>query len=193
MSKVEVEEHELANSRKLGGLVKAIMGDPEARKLMLQAHKKVDPNASIPEIDQVNTVEAATAAVRKEFADFRAEQIKKEADAAEAARLSGLKSKWDQGRDALRSKNYTADGIAAVEKLMEERGIGDHADAAIIFERLNPPATPISSNPNSFNFFAPSGNKGEEDLVKKLMDSRGEDVGVLDTMVGQTLTEIRGR
>jgi hypothetical protein len=47
------------------------------------------------------------------------------------------------GRAALQKGGYTDEGIAAVEKLMEEYGIPDHEAAASLHEKLQPPAEPV--------------------------------------------------
>jgi len=141
MAKVEIEEHEFLNNQKLQNTVKKMLANKESRELVQKAYKIVDPNASVPEIDTKNAAEKAEAAARAVVDEFRKEQAEAATKAESQRNLSALTERWNKGRSVLKSQNYTEEGIAAVEKLMEERGIGSHEDAQIACIRRAPSLT----------------------------------------------------
>ena len=62
---------------------------------------------------------------------------------AERDRLSEFSSGWERQRRTLRDGGWREEGITAVEKLAQERGIPDLEVAAAFFEKQNPPAQPV--------------------------------------------------
>lgn len=192
MAKVEIEEHEFLNNQKLQNTVKKMLENKDSRELVQKAYKIVDPNASVPEIDTKVATENAAAAAQKVVDDFRKEQTELRAKEAADRNMADLTGRWNKGRAALKSQKYTEEGIAAVEKLMEERGIADHGDAQIIFERLHPPSAVADPSPGAWGFMDKNGTDSSAEDMKRLFESRGEDEGILRKMVNQTLKEVRG-
>lgn len=152
MANVEIDETELASLRGVSQTVQTMLNDPEARRLVLTAQKKVNPKAVIPELDaatpvlaEVTSLKESVAKIEKLFTDDRTQREEKD-------RLRELRERWNGGQAKLRASGYNAEGIAAIEKIMEEKGIADHEIAAAYFDRINPPAEPVASSSNRFDF-----------------------------------------
>jgi hypothetical protein len=74
---------------------------------------------------------------------------------------------------------------------MDAKGILDPEDAALIFERDNPPPPPaMPGGSGPWNFMEPSPESGDD--IKKLIESKGENGLLLDKMVREGLAEVRG-
>lgn len=191
MPKIEVEEADLLASRQLSTLVGKMMQNPKARRKVLEARKEVEPEAVIPELDAARPVESAVAEVSAKFDKFVEAQEKRDAEREAEAKRRAFQDEWNEKREGLRASGYTDAGITAIEKLAEEKGIPDLEVAAAYFDRLNPPAMPVqSSGLGMFGIGEPQ--KDDSGLVKKLMDSKGEDEGALRELIGEALTEVRG-
>lgn len=190
---VEIDEDDLGKLKGVYGIASKIYANPKARMLLEEAQKMVDPNVATPAIDQHRAASAPIeqqntriAALEKQLAD---EKEARERD----GKLAGLKDMQAKGIAKLRQQHYTDEGIAAVEKIMEEKGILDPIDAAAIFEKHNPPqqvATPGGGAGGGWNFMEGIA-EGEADL-KKLIETKGESMPLVDKMVRDTLNDLRG-
>ena len=188
---VDIDEDELNRLRGLHGVASRIYADPKARLLLEQAQKLVDPNAKTPAIDQRQQIEEPIEDVRKQLSEVT-KRLDEEKEAREREqKLASLRDLQQKGIAKLRQQHFTDEGIAAVEKIMEEKGILDPLDAAAIFEKQNPPqqlATPGGSG--GWNFMD-SVADGEADL-KRLIETKGESEPLLNKMVNETLKDLRG-
>lgn len=188
---LEVDEDTWNQRQQLHAVASRIYADPKARLLLEEAQKLVIPNAPTPGIDAnkafnepIEATKAELAALRKEMADER-EARKIEESAAKTRKMQ------DDGFAQLRAQRYTSDGIAAVEKIMTEKGILDPLDAAVLFERHNPPqAVATPGGTGGWNFMD-AVNDSDVDL-KKLIETKGENAPLLDKMINETLNEMRG-
>jgi hypothetical protein len=190
MPTIEVDENEYAGMRNVTAAISKMLAHPEARRLVQQAQKTISPNTVIPEIDAAAPVLARIEALQKELDDERKARSEKETKAEEDKRLNDLRSRWDKGRQEAAQAGYTKDGLEALEKFMEERGIADHDIAIPAFEKINPPAVPIQSSPNRFDIFNPA-TRENDSALKMLFE--GNDEGFLGTVIPQTLREMRGQ
>ena len=144
MATIEIEEAEFKNLNRIRDTIAQIGAVPEGKRLLQKAHKLVDPKALTPELDEDENKAKVTTEFEKKFNDL---QAKIEADKAEREKnesLASLNAKFEAGRKALRDQRYTKEGIEAVEKFMDERGIPDHAIAAAYLEKQNPPQESMS-------------------------------------------------
>lgn len=186
MPMIEMDETQYAEVRSVYDMVQGMMKNPKSRKLVLQARKEADPDASIPEIDAVAPVRAEISSFQEELAATRKELAQDKADREEAKRLSGLTNQWDKGRSRLRADGYTDEGITAIEDLMEKEGIANHEAGAAYYDRLHPQPEPVAPSSGRHGFFdAPS----KDDTMKMLYE--GNDEGFLNTVIGETLSEMR--
>lgn len=192
MAKVEIDETEFQNSTKLRDTVAAILKNPSARRKMLEAQKEVFPDSVIPELDAAKPVADAVEAVKKEFADFKKAQEEQRAKDEQDRLDRDRTSKWTAGQQRLRERGLTDEGIKAVEDLMVAKGIADHDDGFIIFERLHPPQTPAVSSSGSGPWgFMDQPDETLDKNFKALIDSRGEDERAVNALINSALTEVR--
>lgn len=195
MAKIEVDEAEYNQMVALRGVASKIVANPAARRRLEEAHKLVDPNASTPLLDQ----EAQQLAPVKELEKTVNERIAKfEKEQEDTKRESTLKAIADQqtaGFNQLRKAGYTDEGIAAVQKLMEDKGLLHVEDAAAIFERNNPPQTPSTPSGgitgSSWGFA--DVNADSDKAIQELIASKGQNDSISDRMAAAALQDFRSR
>lgn len=188
--KVEIDEVDLVRYRDLAQNVQHVMKHPQARLLVQQAHKIVNPDAITPELDTHHQVMAPVKALEKKFDDFISGVGKQAEDNQRAATLANLKAQEERGIAELRRQGWNDEGITAVQKMMSEKGILDPLDAAAIFEKHHPPqqvATP--SGTGAWNFA--EGLADDQVDLKKLLDTKGQNDVVADNMAQTALNEFR--
>jgi hypothetical protein len=190
---IEVDETEFQNSAKLRDTVAAILKNPSARRKMLEAQKEVFPDAPIPELDATKPVLEAVETVTKKFDEFTKKIEDERKKEIEERQTNERSAKWAAGQQRLRDRGVTEEGLKAVEDMMVKKGIADHDDAWIIFERTNPPATPAISSSGSGPWdFMGQPDEALDKNFKALIDSRGEDERALNNLVNSALNEVRG-
>ena len=185
MPTVEVDELQLQQSNKLRQTVEGWLKHPKAKRKILEAQKLVDP---------IEEVKASTA---KEIADLKKQIADADAARERDGRIAQLQMLKDNGIKKLREGRYTDEGIKAVEKIMEEKGILDPLDAAAIFERDHPPQAPVQqSGSGAWNFgeLPSSTDDADEKYVDQLLKGGKNDIsdGVLSQRISQTINEVRG-
>ena len=197
MPMVEVDEVQLQQSHKLKQTVENWLKNPKAKRKILEAQKLVDPKADIPELDEPDPIEALRAESTKEIADLKKQIEEDKANRERDGRLAQLQTLKDSGIKKLREQRYTDDGIKAVEKIMEEKGILDPLDAAAIFERDHPPQAPVQQTGSggwNFGELPASTDDADEKYVDQLLKAgkNGISDGALMQRVGNTINEVRG-
>lgn len=191
---VEVDEVELLTNRKLRDTVARIMKNPKAALLVEQAQKLVDPNAPTPNLDVQAPLDERFGAVSKQVEDLQKQLSKKEEDDKRREQLAELNARVEGGIKKLREQGWTDEGIKGVREIMEAKGLLDAEDAAAIFEKQHPPATPIVPTAGSGSWdFIGSTEAGADDALKKLVATRGESEGVTDSMTRAILEDVRGQ
>jgi len=188
---VEIDEEQFLRDQRLRDVVAKVYAHPEAAALIEQAVKFIDPNAKTPKLDAKKAVTEPIDEVKKQLADFiKAQNEANEKRDAEAKR-GELKARVESGLAKLRDEGWTADGIKAVEALMEEKGILDPLDAAAIYEKKNPPPLPTTPTGGGWNF--PEIPKdGGNSYEKALLDSKGQNDLIAERQAMEVLNEIRG-
>ena len=197
MPMVEVDELQLQQSHKLKQTVENWLKNPKAKRKILEAQKLVDPKADIPELDEPDPIEALRTESAKEIADLKKQIEEDKANRERDGRLAQLQTLKDNGIKKLREQRYTDDGIKAVEKIMEEKGILDPLDAAAIFERDHPPQAPVQQTGSggwNFGELPASTDDADEKYVDQLLKAgkNGISDGALMQRVGNTINEVRG-
>lgn len=189
---VEIDENELAGYKALTARVQAWMGNPEARRKVLEATKLIDPNAVIPELDAAKPINDAMGKLSEDLAAFRKEVSEERTKREEHNKLLELNSKWESGRVKLRGEGYTEDGIKKIEELMEKEGIANHEAGAAYFDRINPPEQPIMPTDSGFDMlkesFMPNGDANAEADRKALFENPD---AWLNKAVTNTLRDVR--
>lgn len=143
-------------------VVEALGANPKTRKAFLESLKVLNPGVSIPEIDGQAPVLAAIADQNKKIETLM-ESIQKDKDEAKKARMdSEITTEREAGHKLLKAAGYrTLEDIEAVEKLMAERKVLDYDAGLLLFEKLNPPATPIATGNYGKNWDFTRTEKGD--------------------------------
>jgi len=189
---VEVDEVELQRSRKAREFIENIWSNPKAKRKLLEAQREVRPDdPMVKELEQEDPVQKQIETLSKRLEDSEKARTEAESKREQDEKIGRLKSMKDSGIADLRRAGWTDKGIEGVEKLMEEKGILDPLDAAAIWEKHNPPATPVTPNAYGGWNFLETSNEQNEDL-KKLIETRGESNPLIDKMAGDALREMRG-
>lgn len=189
MPKIEIDEDEFNRLSALRGVAAKIVDNPQAKKLLEQAHKMVDPAAKTPALDAEKTVTEPLEALRKDIFD-RLDKISSTQEEKERqGRIQAIADKQAVDKARLRKDGYTDEGLKAVEKIMEEKGLLDVADAVAIFERNNPPPIPATPGVGGWNFTDSTGDADKN--IQDLIASRGANDQIADRMAREALAEFR--
>lgn len=192
---VEVDEGEYNQMLALRGVASKIVSNPAARRRLEEAHKMVDPNAATPLLDQEAAQLAPVKELEKTVNDRIAKFEKDRDDEKREATLAAIADRQTKGLAKLRSAGYTDEGVAAVQKLMEDKGLLDVDDAVAIFERHNPPqvpATPGGGITGSSWGFADV-NAESDKSIQELIASKGQNDSIADRMAAAALNDFRSR
>src|SRR5216683_1062955 len=142
---VEVDEGEYNQMIALRNVASKIVSNPAARRRLEEAHKLVDPNASTPMLDQDRLANEPLNVMKGELSAEIAALKKEREDEKREQTLASIADKQTKAFARLKNENrYTEEGIEAVRKVMETKGLLDVDDAVAIFERANPPAVPAT-------------------------------------------------
>ena len=191
MAKVEIDEAEFVRLSKLNNFAHGMLSNPDAARLLEKAAKIVDPNIKTPRLDQDAAIQTPMQKLQEDMSALRKQMEDERSESSKNQTLAALGQQREEGFRALRRAGWTDDGVAAVEKIMDEKGILDPEIAAAYFEKLHPPqqlATPSGSG--AWNFMEQSAEEGAD--IKKLIEVKGEGL-VVDKMARDALNEIRGQ
>lgn len=193
---VEVDEAEYNQMVALRQVASKMVSKPESRRLLEQAQKLVNPNAATPMLDQ----EAAQNAPIKEMEKNLSEQIaalkKEREDEKRKSTLAAIAARQNEAFARLRRAGYTDEGIAAVQKLMETKGLVNVDDGVTLFEKQNPPQAPVSPSGitgQAWNFtdHPADGDKDIAALIANKGDGPLADAAAM-RITNATLSELRG-
>ncbi|HSV26168.1 MAG TPA: hypothetical protein VLJ17_24480 [Xanthobacteraceae bacterium] len=191
--KVEISEHEFLQNQQLRTTVAKLLSNPQAKLLVQKAQKVIDPNVATPELDAETAREQLLKPLHDQIAALKTDVEKEREDRANNAKLASVQAMQDAAWAALKKEKWTQAGIDGIKKVMEEKGILDPRDAAAVWLRDNPPAVPLNnSGSGAWNFMDLPAEGNEEDL-KKLIDSKGENMPLVDKMVRDALMDVRGQ
>jgi hypothetical protein len=187
MPKIEIDENEYAELKRVSDVARVIGNHPKAREMLQQAVAIAAPEQAGPEIRIRQEVTEKLSGIEKMLADDREERRKEKEERAADNMKRSTDRQWRAGQAKLRDAGYNEEGIAAVEKLMEERTLVDHEAGAALFERLNPPAQPVVSGGSRWNFFdLPKDDISLDTLLK------GNDEAFLNQSIPAVLKDVRG-
>lgn len=194
MALTEVDETELLRLRRLGETVGAMTKSPSAKRKLLEALKDIRPDdPSVKELERPDPVEQRFDELAKANAELRKQVEDDKSERERSAKLDDIKRQQDDGFAKLRQARWTDDGIAKVKAVMEEQGILNVEIAAKWIEsQLPPPSEPVMPGGHGAWNFQDSLTDGDVDL-KKLIESKGENEGLLRKMAGEAILEVRGQ
>lgn len=188
----EIDEAEYNQLTALRGAASKIVANPQARKLLEQAQKLTDPNAATPTLDEEAARLAPVKELEKTFTDKIAALEKERADEKRQANIDVIAQRQTAGLIRLRKAGYTDEGVAAIQKLMDDKGLLEVEDAVAIFERNNPPQVPVTPGGiGGWNFTDMAGKQDKS--IADLIASKGESEQVTDRMARQALQDFRGQ
>lgn len=191
MSQIEIDETEYKNLQGIAGLMQKMLANPKTRSKIQEAHKLINPDAVIPEIDAVKPVFDKLDAMTAELSEVKKSLAEEKATAKEEKQRAALEASWEKSRAKAIQAGYTAEGVESLEKYMVEKGVVDHEVAMPAFERLNPPQKMIDQGDGRFNAFTDLIPADDKDEVNLLLN--GNDTAFLNKRIGETLKSVRGR
>jgi len=120
----------------LAALSKRLSEDPATRKQFLRLTKQVHPDLPVPEIEMEEAVNARASVAEQKVAQLEAKLRQRE-----------VKDELTKRRNSLKEKGYVQsdDEILEIEKLMTEKGIGNHETAADYWRHMKQSAIPTPS------------------------------------------------
>lgn len=190
MAMREIDENELIKLQNLQGVMARMLANPESRKKVLEARKLQDPTAVIPELDATKPFNEALNTVSNEVKELAKKIADDKAEREQTTRKTELDNKWNTGRMHARKSGYTEDGIKALEDFMVEKGVLDHDVAIPAFERNNPQPTLVdTSKTGGFDAFKALSNTNDE--MKRLLETQGQDNGVVRDLISKSLADTR--
>src|SRR6266851_4064959 len=191
---VEIDEGEYNQMIALRNVASKIVADPKARRKLEEAQKLIDPNAATPMLDQDRLANEPLNVMKGELSAEIAALKKEREDEKREQTLASIADKQTKAFARLKNENrYTEEGIEAVRKVMEAKGLLDVDDAVAIFERANPPAVPATPGGGMTGTswgFADVNDKSDE-LIKQLIASKGENDYVTNQMTTAALQDFR--
>lgn len=131
-----LENIDEATMREAALLVRDLANNPETATSFLPLVKKARPQQFIPQVDIGNAVRNELEAERKKREKLEDEMLRNEVERKRNDTHSRLKAK----------RGYSDEDIAAVEKLIVERKIGDYETAADFYDFTRKAAVPTSDN-----------------------------------------------
>lgn len=192
MAVKEIDEAEYNQLVALNRAAAKIVANPAARKMLEQAQKLVDPNALTPALDAEEQQLAPINKIKSELSEEIAALKKEREDEKRERTLGELAARQSEGLARLRREGFLDEGIAAVTKIMEDKGLLDVDDAVAIFLRNHPPQTPVTPGGNgSWGFTDMSGEADKS--IQDLITSKGQSEQVADRMARDALNEFRGQ
>lgn len=191
MALIQIEEAELLQQKNVIDTLNKMLGNPEARRKVLEARKITDPNVSIPELDAAAPLNGALDEIKKTLAEERKARETEKSERDQQRRLDEFNATLDRQRDTLRRAGWTEEGLSEVQKHAAERGIPDLEVAAAHYEKLHPPADPVQPNGSgSWGFFEEP--PAEDTFMKSMLESHGNDERALNSEIQKALAETRG-
>lgn len=194
MPQVEIDEAELLRLRRTGEVIASMYKSPSAKRKLLEALKDVQPNdPAVKELEQPDPVMDRFAKLEKELADERKARADSDAEREKNSKLDTIRREQDEAFAELRRQKWTDAGIAKVKETMEEKGVLDVMLVARALERdlLPQPEIAMPGGSGGWNFADALATESDADL-KRLIDTKGENEGLLRKMAGEAIAEVRG-
>lgn len=190
MPMVEIDEAELLAQRQSIEALQKMLGHSEARTLVLQAQKLVNPDIAIPEIDAAAPVLEEVKALKEQIEADKKETAETKAKEEEESKLATITAQWEGGRKKAEEAGYTEEGLGQLESYMEAHGIADHEIAMPSFEKKHPLPEPAETGGTTFHALGPQTEESTD--LKPLFESAGQSEAWLRDMTDKALKESRG-
>ena len=189
MAKVEIDETELATYRQVFSAVRQGLANPKTRPKLLEVQAELTPEAVSPEVTFRSSLDELKTEVLSEIGKLREETAKDKADREERDSRSQLNARWAESQMAARTAGYTAEGLEKLERFMEEHGVADHRIAIPAFEKENPPAQPVSTGGQRWDFFGAKETRPPD--LNALLE--GNEDAFMSQAIGEALASVRNQ
>jgi hypothetical protein len=189
MAEVKIDETELATYRQVFEAVRKGLANPKTRAKLLEVQAELTPEATSPEITLRSSIDAFKTEILGEFTKLREETAKEKTDREERESRDALTRRWDESRAAARGDGYKGESLDALEKFMEEKGVADHRVAIPAFERLHPPAQPVETGGQRWDFFGAKETRPPD--LKALLE--GDEDAFLAQAIPEALGSVRNQ
>lgn len=195
---IEVDEAQFLANQGLAQRVQKMLANPKSREMVQRALKVVEPETPIPELDAAEPLKAGLDEIRKELAAEREARAEADRKREEESKLGTIRQQRESQKKKLMSReggNYSAEAIAEIEKISETEGLLNLEHAALIFDKMHPPADMVStSSTGGWGFFEPPPESDESaKFFKDMLESKGENESALNREIGAALAESRGQ
>ena len=188
MAKIEIDENEYVEMKRVTDVARLIAANPKARPLMQQAIAEAAPDQIGPEHRIRQEVDEKIGGLEKTIREFLDEtKAEKAAREAEETKRT-FETRWLGTRNKAREAGYTDEGLEKLEAWMEKRGVADHEIAIPAFERENPPPEPVVTGGRGWDFF--NGIPKDQPDLQALLN--GNDEAFLATAIPAALNDVRG-
>jgi hypothetical protein len=191
----EISQADLNALVAIKDLQAAMLGNAQAREMLLRAVKVVKPDAT----NEIDVAERATAPIKEdikatktELETFRKEWLAEKAEREKAEQTRQFENQWAAQENALRRDGYMDGAITKIKELAAQKGIVDLADAAAVYDKTAPAPEPISSRFNALSLIDGSAVKDTGDeYMKALFAGRGEAAGAQREQINLAIKEAR--
>jgi len=187
----ELSEVEIQRLQTQDRTLHSLMGNPKAKKKILEAYKAANPEASIPELEIEEAAKAPVMALEKDIADLKKQLADEKAENEKNAKLAKLGDSIESGMTKLRQAGWFDEDLKKLREVMDERGIVDVDIAAAYYEKQHPPQEVVTPRGVGGWNFIDNVQDGEKDL-QKLLETKGNSEVLADKMARDALNEHRG-
>lgn len=186
----EAARQRIYNALRVSDAVAKLEAKPEAKDQMQRLVAEHLPDLAGPEARARVLLHERDSRIESKLDEFLAGQAKEKEERQADDAKRRLEQDWLRGRSKLRERGYLDDGVAGIEKLMEERGIADHEAAAALFDKLHPPPEPAMTGGSRWNFFDRQESEADQAAFDALM--KGDEDSWLAHSIPKALKEARG-
>lgn len=192
MPKIEVDEEQWNFGQRTLATMRKIASDPTRARKLEALHKETDATVSTPLADADKIANERVAKLEQQLDELRKSTEEQRKKDEEEKTLGQHKGKWEAGRQKLRDQGFTDAAIEKIEKeIMEPKGMIDHEDALVLYEKKNPPPTPVMPGGSGPWNFLETPPDDKDSNVKRLIDTRGNSDVLTDKMARDALNEFR--
>src|ERR1700686_1750521 len=114
MAKIEIDEVEYNESKRLREVIGKLMADPKRAAKIEELRKEIEPNAPTPHLDNLKLTKEPVEEIRKEFEEYKKTTAAEKAENEKNAKLAALQAKVDAGNAKLLQEGWTPDGLKAL-------------------------------------------------------------------------------
>lgn len=186
----EISQADLDGLMQIKSLYALMLQNPNARDKLHEATKIVRPDA-VTELTQaerhVAPVKEKLEKTEAQLADLQKQWLADKAERDAEKQRMQFEQQWNAQENALRRAGYMDAAIDDIKALAARKGIVDLADAAAIYDKNTPPATPVQSRFSSLTMTEGGMADTTDEYMKALFSGRGEAPGATRKQISAAL------